>query len=123
VWREMHPVALGDGCENDLCLCDGEAVTDANTGAAAERQIGEAMAQGDRRRGEPCGLERPPCRPSATWLRSVRCHPAFARDVQLPTSWTPPGRDRRPRLRSYAAPRAPRWARVCTRGAQGLARH
>jgi hypothetical protein len=54
---DAYPVALRDSRENDLCFCHGEAVTDANAGAAAERQIGEAMAPGHCRRREPLGLE------------------------------------------------------------------
>jgi hypothetical protein len=40
-----------------LCFCHGETVTDANAGAAAEGQIGEAMAHSHCRRREPLGLE------------------------------------------------------------------
>jgi hypothetical protein len=125
---EEGPVGWGPPLSRRVLVLSFLVLTQSRTHHAAPFGAGLDYASRSRTLGRtylggPAARSEAPRRPSAAWLRSVRCHPAFARDVQLPTSWTPPGRDRRPRLQSYAAPRSPRWARVCTRGAQGLARH
>src|SRR5215510_1078025 len=65
--RETHPVALGDGREDDLCFRHGKTVADADARPAAKRQIGEAMPLPNVRRGETLGVEALGLRPQI-WI-------------------------------------------------------